>query len=745
MNNALLCSYFPADWRHAKVKVVPKPNKDNYSNPSSYRPISIVSTLSKVFEKIILTRLSWLATANNWFSDRQHGFREGKSTETAAHLLTSFVEQGFTLGHSTATAFIDFQSAFDRASHKSILAALERKQCPVYLVRIIGSFLQSRKATLSDGTNSFSVELCTGCPQGSVLSAFLWLVLVDEVLALQFDFTHLTLAYADDLTLSASHRDPIIATTNLQNICNEVAKWSNSVKLVINPQKTTFMIFSRSRARPMSLSLLLEGITIAPVHEAHFLGLLLDQRLSWFPHVRNKCLNVKKLTFAIKRHLSATWGLSKSVLRKLYFSTIEPTLLYGCSVWCPVVSQTRAVATLRSTQRLVMQIMLRTFKSTSTEACLVLSGLIPIELRIMELAASRFIAIRAPFSPRASQTIKTSFPSIDLSQSVSLPTRFFSTDHPPWLCPQLPPLIILPPEVHLPLLPLVPGTLRVYTDGSVIGGCTGYGLLVCNFEGIVATCRGKLPEHCSIFQAEGNALLQALRFASTMSPHPERIEIFADSRAALMASLTTEKISSPFVEIRTMLLSLPTTAQLFWIASHRGHPGNEIADTLAKQGALGPGAQTDALPTPIACLRLALRRATSELWARKWSTAPKASITRSFFPTIVSATVITNMDLPCYVAQLLSGHSRLRAFLYKTNCTQSPTCMCGSDEETVYHFLFHCSLHDPHRANFKDTSLRVCNMWPPRLSDIARFKPLMLSFISFIGKTKQFRQHALSV
>ena len=93
LNDALLCSYFPTDWRHAKVKVIAKPNKDNYTIPSNFRPISIVSTLSKVLEKIILARVSWVAKVNSWFSDRQHGFREGMSTESATHQL-SWVPSG---------------------------------------------------------------------------------------------------------------------------------------------------------------------------------------------------------------------------------------------------------------------------------------------------------------------------------------------------------------------------------------------------------------------------------------------------------------------------------------------------------------------------------------------------------------------------------------------------------------------------------------------------------------------------
>ena len=254
----------------------------------------------------------------------------------------------------------------------------------------------------------------------------------------------------------------------------------------------------------------------------------------------------------------------------MYSSTIEPMLLYGCSIWCPVTVQVRAAAILRSTQRLIALMMLRTFKSTSTEACLILSGLLPIDLRIAELAAGRFVAIRTPFSPRAANFIRESFPGTDLSQPVSLPTRYFSPHHPPWLRPQLPPLIILPPDDHIPLLPTTPGIIRVYTDGSVINGCTGYGILVCNSEGIVATCRGKLPSTCSIFQAEGQALLQAIRFASSMSPQPDLVEILSDSRAALITSLSTDRICSPFVEIRRMLLSSQVKIQLYWVASHCG-------------------------------------------------------------------------------------------------------------------------------------------------------------------------------
>ena len=743
MNDALLCSYYPSQWKHAKVKVIPKQSKDNYVLPGSFRPISIVSSLSKVFEKIILSRLSWFAKAYNWIHNHQHGFREAKSTETATHQLVSFVEDGFANGLTSAVAFIDFQSAFDKANHHAIITSLSKKGCPLYLVRIICSFLFNRKATLCHEMDSFSVNLYTGCPQGSVLSAFLWLVLVDDVLTLSCDFHFLSLAYADDVTLVAIHKDPATAVERLQIICDKVANWAKSVDLAINASKTHFVIFSRRRALPAAASLSIDGVSIQPTKEVQYLGFILDQRLSWNAHIQAKCLAAKKLFFLVKKCLSVTWGLSMSRLKKLYTSTIEPTLLYGCSIWCTAIDRAKSVSALRSTQRLMALIILRAFKATSTEACFALCGFLPLDLRIAELAAGRLLAIKSPFSPRAVCTIRKWLPNISLPTPCAVPSRFFSPLFPPWLRPSLLPLVVLPAEEYIPPLPQDSKTIRVYTDGSVIGGCTGYGLVVVNSAGPLASCRGKLPSECSIFQAEGQAILEALIFASNVVPSPSCIEILSDSRAALIASLSSDSVTSPFHEIRSTLMSMPCKTQLIWIASHRGHLGNEVADMLAKQGALGPGTHTDFLLPPLSSLRLAIRRSVWQTWAAQWANCSKAEVTRAFFPSIASTKPMANLDLPRQVVQILSGHCRLNSYLFRISCAPSSSCACGNADETVSHFLFDCHRFDAARSSFKDTSLRLCRMWPPPLASIIPRKPLFNAFITFILKSKRLDPYSL--
>ena len=134
---------------------------------------------------------------------------------------------------------------------------------------------------------------------------------------------------------------------------------------------------------------------------------------------------------------------------------------------------------------------------------------------------------------------------------------FFSEHLPPWLQKTPLPLVLLPPEGSIPLLPLGHDVCCVHTDGSVIGGCTGYGLVVVKSKGTVATCRGKLPPHCSIFQAEGLAILQALRYVATMATPTSSVEILADSRVALTASISATQIYSHFTEIREIRLTAP--------------------------------------------------------------------------------------------------------------------------------------------------------------------------------------------
>ncbi|KZR96040.1 putative Histone H1, partial [Daphnia magna] len=105
---------------------------------------SVLPAMSKLFEKILLSRLQQLALIGNWVHPNQHGFQANCSTESALHCLVNEVETGFQKKNVTACALIDIKSAFDTAWAPAILLALIKRQCPLSLVKIVKDFLSHR-------------------------------------------------------------------------------------------------------------------------------------------------------------------------------------------------------------------------------------------------------------------------------------------------------------------------------------------------------------------------------------------------------------------------------------------------------------------------------------------------------------------------------------------------------------------------------------------------------------------------
>jgi hypothetical protein len=114
-----------------------------------------------------------------------------QENQLSAVMLVYFIEKAGEAKQVTAVAFLDIKSAFDAAWHLTILSSLIKKGCPLYLVRLVSCFLSCRTAILS---HNGSTNTNLGCPQGGVLSRFLWAILIDDVLRLSFPFLHLSLA-----------------------------------------------------------------------------------------------------------------------------------------------------------------------------------------------------------------------------------------------------------------------------------------------------------------------------------------------------------------------------------------------------------------------------------------------------------------------------------------------------------------------------------------------------------------------
>ena len=169
-------SHYPLKWKVANITVLKKHNKETNKTQKSFRPISFLNTLGKIFEKIIYERINWLSKENMWLKDNQHGFREEKGTESAMHSLAQTIEGNFSKKEYTTLLFLDISGAFDCAWPFAILAALAKRKCPGYLIRLIKSLFENRMACLMHGHDIFLYQvMIVGNNQTSPHSTTRWL------------------------------------------------------------------------------------------------------------------------------------------------------------------------------------------------------------------------------------------------------------------------------------------------------------------------------------------------------------------------------------------------------------------------------------------------------------------------------------------------------------------------------------------------------------------------------------------
>ncbi|KZS10420.1 Uncharacterized protein APZ42_025121, partial [Daphnia magna] len=306
-------------------------------NPKSAPGVDDISADLLLFSlPLIKPYLSAILNACDWISTNQHGFRENRSTETAALSLISFIEGSFSDKKVFASAFLDLKSAFDSTWHPAIISALAKRACPNYRIKIIHSFLSNRQVSLSMNENTLKRRVNLGCPQGGVLSQFLLSLLVDDLLRLSFPFPVKMIAYADDITIVTAHKGVYIATQNLQTACDAVGTWLSTKKLFLDAVETVFVMFSRRQVSWDNLSILINRARISPSHSASFLGFVLDAHLIWDKpkpvlsqpsYLPATVLSIPTSTVSVSPHLPPVAAVPlMSQLYTTFFNALSTTL-----------------------------------------------------------------------------------------------------------------------------------------------------------------------------------------------------------------------------------------------------------------------------------------------------------------------------------------------------------------------------------------------------------------------------------
>lgn len=251
IQKCLVDSYFPDIWKIQKLVLLPKPGKPP-GDPASYRPICLLDTLGKLLEKIILNRLIKCTESESGLSNRQFGFRKGKSTVDAIRTVIANAEKASKQkrrgNRYCAVVAIDVKNAFNSASWEAIATALHNMRVPDYLCKVLKSYFQNRVLVYETNQGQRSVRVTAGVPQGSILGPTLWNIMYDGVLRLELPGGVEIVGFADDVVLSITGETLEEVEMLTAETIGSIEAWMSEVKLRLAHHKTEVVLISNCRA-----------------------------------------------------------------------------------------------------------------------------------------------------------------------------------------------------------------------------------------------------------------------------------------------------------------------------------------------------------------------------------------------------------------------------------------------------------------------------------------------------------------
>ena len=329
LNFCLLIGYFPKQWKAAKVVMFQKPGKD-HTNPKSYRPISLLPAISKVFERILCERLVEFLEENNLLNKYQAGYRKGRSTQEHIFRLAQQVYNGFKNQECTYATFLDCEAAFDAVWTNGLRYKLHQLNLPTNFLRILSSFMKNRTLKVHvDGSVSREVLLQAGTPQGSCLSPILFCIHVNDIPFHEMANCQPS-QFADDIGLFATGKRIQEVAHTMQDGLTKIEKWCRKWKVKLAPSKTHVVVFSKCyKAHSDRPPLFLFSEVLSYTEEATFLGVKFNASLTWEPQTRALITKALPRLNLIKA-LSSTQGNNNTeMLLKLYKAIVWPIFEYS--------------------------------------------------------------------------------------------------------------------------------------------------------------------------------------------------------------------------------------------------------------------------------------------------------------------------------------------------------------------------------------------------------------------------------
>ena len=312
------------------AKVTPVFKKEDKTDPGNYRPISLLSTINKILEKIMYKRVISFLNKFKLLYKYQFGFREKHSTIQAVIEITDNILSELEQKNLVAGIYLDLSKAFDTVDHQILLHKLQHYGIRGLPLKWFKSYLGNRQQyTIVNGATSELREVQYGVPQGSVLGPLLFLIYVNDISASTGN-NKLRL-FADDSNVFVISRDPSILKTRMIEVIMNLCEWFNANKLTINMKKTAYTIFAPNIKVPGSLNnIMINNIKVERVGSVKYLGMTLDEKLNWKEHTEKL---LKKLTKTNQAFKIVKNFINKKQKAALYYAYFYSSLQYGIEVY----------------------------------------------------------------------------------------------------------------------------------------------------------------------------------------------------------------------------------------------------------------------------------------------------------------------------------------------------------------------------------------------------------------------------
>lgn len=369
-------SAFPACWKTADVVVIRKGRDRDPSLPKSYRPVSLLPTISKVLERLVVCRLEEETAAS--VSREQHGFTAGMSTISAIKECLEWVDSRPEF--MVVGVFLDISGAFDNLDWLALIRDMVKLGASDTTRSMIQSYLTDRKAVLTVEKSTSSTELTRGCPQGSQLGPILWKMSMDSALKIDRDERIKVVAYADDLAILIAGSKIGYIRERARGFLQALRDWAAERGLVFSAGKSQ-AVSLKGGLKP-GFSIPFGDDMIVSASPVRYLGVQMDYKRNFWAHIQMVAEKSEGLYSRLRSLTSANWGARQTASGVIYRAVFLPRICYASEIWYKAVRTKKAVKLLGSAQRRPLLSLTGAYRTTSTDALQVVAGQWPLDIEI---------------------------------------------------------------------------------------------------------------------------------------------------------------------------------------------------------------------------------------------------------------------------------------------------------------------------------------------------------------------------